>query len=47
MKDNVKLGTLKKRYIPSEDAQVTLVTTVTGLNVKGVTDDDSPVPALR
>jgi len=45
--DAVKLGTLKKRYIPSEDDQVTLVTTVTtvtGLNVKGVTDDDSPMP---
>jgi len=39
--DAVKLATLKKRYIPSEDDQVTMVTpvtTVTGLNA----NDDIP-----
>lgn len=37
--DSVKLDTLKRRYIPSEDDQVTLVTTVT--TVTGLNGDNS------
>jgi 5S rRNA maturation endonuclease (ribonuclease M5) len=37
--DSVKLDTLKRRYIPSEDDQVTLVTTVTTVTGLNANDD--------